>query len=75
MSVNMPHQTCFFSGPNELLFCHHKLYSWVKVRNFQNPELFKNKILKLAVCLQISTISSFSGQLSLDKLNINLRSL
>ena len=35
--------------------------SWVKVQIFQNPELFK--ILKLAVCLQISTISSLNGQI------------
>ena len=49
------------------------LPTWVKVQNFQNPEPFENQILKLAVCLQISTISSLNGQLSLDKLNINQR--
>ena len=32
---------------------------------FPNPELFK-----LALCLQISTISSLNGQSSLDKLKI-----
>ena len=30
-----------------------------------------NQILKLAVCLQISTISSLNGQLSSDKLKLN----
>ena len=34
------------------------LYTWVKVKNFQNPELWKTPILKLAVCLlNIHTLS------------------
>ena len=45
--------------------------TWVKVQNFQNPEHVKNQILKLAVCIQISTILSLNGQLSKDKLKIN----
>ena len=39
-----------------------KMVAWVKVKKFLNPELFKNQILKLAVCLQISIISSLNGQ-------------
>ena len=42
------------------------VYVGVKVQNFLNPELFKIKSLKLAVCLQVSTISSLNDQLSLS---------
>ena len=45
----------------------------MKVQNFQNPKLFKNQILKLEVCLQISTISNLNGQLSLDKLKTEVQ--
>ena len=38
--------------------------SWVKVQIFQNPELLKFKILKLALCLQNINISILNGQLS-----------
>ena len=48
--------------------------AWVKVRNFKNPELSKFKILKLAVCLLVLTMSSVNGQLPKDELKTNQRS-
>ena len=41
---------------------------------FPKSWTFESQILKLAVCLQISTISCLNGQLSLDKLKLNQRS-
>ena len=42
-------------------------------RKFLKSCTLYDQILKLAVCLQISTISSLNGQLSLDNLKINQR--
>ena len=67
-------QSCIFKYFSSLCQPCETQHSWVKVQNSLNPELFENQILKLAVCLQISTILKFNGQLSLDKLKINQRS-
>ena len=53
-----------FATPPKTVFSRRGPYcAWVKVRNFQNYQ-----ILKLAVGLQISMISSSNGQLPLDEL-------
>ena len=57
-------------GPN----CFQRLSAWVKVQNLQNPELLKLQSLTLLYAYLIFTISSFNGQLSLDRLKINQRS-
>ena len=54
---------------NTKTICNYKA-SRLKVQNFKNPELSKF-ILKVAVCLQVLTISSLIDQLPKDKLKIN----
>ena len=39
------------------------LDTWVKVQNFQNPELLKNQNLKIIVRLQNIKNSKFNGQI------------
>ena len=54
------------------IYITHITLKWVKVPNFQNPELKK---FNLKICSMlytyILTISSLGGQLSIDRLKIN----
>ena len=64
--------------PRDQFFDHVGIYvshfphvPWVKVQNFQNPQLKKLKTLKKpAIFLQNNNISSLNSQLSLDILKI-----
>ena len=48
-------------------------FTWVKVQNFQNPELSKLKPYNCNMLTKYSQFHVLNGQLSLDRLKINQR--